>query len=337
MLDEAHFQGPLMTIIVPVYNVEKYLVRCLDSIVNQTYQNLQIILIDDGSTDNSGKICDEYSNNDQRISVIHKRNEGVSAARNEGLDLAEGKYIGFVDSDDYIELDMYERLYKRIEATDAEMVVCEFTYVNDEGIKSENESYCLARRKIDANTYIKRWIDSGYNSIYVVPWNKLYKKKLFEGIRYPVGKYREDEYLIHHLVYQCQNIVCMPDKLYYYVQHEGSIMKSNDDFLMDYGDALIDRYNLAKRESNSFLQKETIKILANEIWEWKVYNNYDKNYNQKYLDYKKKVFRIIKQEFFGGGRSTGVYSIREKIWIWMRVTVPKFSYGVYCLSKKWRK
>ena len=103
---ESHLQDPLISIIVPVYNVERYLVKCLDSIVNQTYQNLQIILIEDGSSDNSGKICDDYSKKDQRISVIHKRNEGLSAARNEGLDIAEGEYIGFVDSDDYIEPDM---------------------------------------------------------------------------------------------------------------------------------------------------------------------------------------------------------------------------------------
>lgn len=333
---ESHLQDPLISIIVPVYNVERYLVKCLDSIVNQTYQNLQIILIEDGSSDNSGKISDDYSKKDQRISVIHKRNEGLSAARNEGVDIAEGEYIGFVDSDDYIEPDMYERLYKLIETTDAELAVCEFTYVNDEGIKQENESCFQVEGTIDANSYMKRWIDSKYAPAYVVAWNKLYKKKVFDGIRYPIGKYREDEYLIHHVIYQCQNIICTPDKLYNYVQHEGSVMKSKNAFLMDLGDALIDRYYLAKRESNSSLQKETIKLLSNELWEWKVFNNYDKSFNQKYLDYKKKVFRIIKQEFLGG-RSKGIYTLREKIWIWMRVIVPKLSYSVYCLLKKMGK
>lgn len=333
---EWNLQRPIITIIVPVYNVEKYLVRCLNSIVNQTYKNLQIILIDDGSTDNSGKICDDYSRNDHRISVIHKRNEGLSAARNEGLDIAEGKYIGFVDSDDYIELDMYEQLYKLIESTDAEMAVCEFTYIEDSGIKREKEEELPVKTKMDADTYIKKWIDSRYKPFYVVAWNKLYKKKLFDGIRYPVDKYREDEYVIHHLVYQCSKIIYISKSFYYYKQHTGSIMKTSDVRLMDLGDALIDRYYLAKRESNNLLRKETIKLLVNEIWEWKVFNHYDVNFKEKYLDYKKKSFRIVGKELFlGDGKS--LYSILEKVWICMRVAIPKFSYAVYCLARSWRK
>ena len=103
-----------ISIIVPVYNVEKYLEKCIDSILNQSYQNLEIILIDDGSTDNSGSICDEYKKKDQRVQVIHQKNQGQSSARNAGLNIAKGSYIGFVDSDDWIEQNMYEKLYKNI-------------------------------------------------------------------------------------------------------------------------------------------------------------------------------------------------------------------------------
>ena len=113
---------PLISVIVPIYTTEKYLRKCFDSIINQTYKNLQIILVDDGSTDNSGKICDEYATKDSRIQVIHKQNAGVTAARNEGLDIADGEYIGFVDSDDWIEPNMYEEMFENLITTDADIV-----------------------------------------------------------------------------------------------------------------------------------------------------------------------------------------------------------------------
>ena len=113
-----------ISIIVPVYNVEKYLKTCLDSIINQTYQNLEIILVDDGSTDNSGEICEEYRKTDSRIILIHKENEGLSMARNFGLDIASGDYISFVDSDDFIARNMMEALYNRLLETQSDMAIC---------------------------------------------------------------------------------------------------------------------------------------------------------------------------------------------------------------------
>lgn len=114
----------LISIIVPVYNVEKYLNKCIDSIINQTYKNIEIILVDDGSTDNSGKICDEYLLRDSRIKVIHKNNGGLSSARNEGINISSGEYIGFVDSDDWVEPNMYEEMYKKILYSNADIVDC---------------------------------------------------------------------------------------------------------------------------------------------------------------------------------------------------------------------
>lgn len=122
----------LISIIVPVYKVENYLSKCLDSMICQTYKNIEIILVDDGSPDNSGKICDDYAKKDSRIKVIHKENGGLSDARNAGLKIATGKYIGFVDSDDYISVEMYEKLYNQAKKEDADIACCNYYRVKME-------------------------------------------------------------------------------------------------------------------------------------------------------------------------------------------------------------
>ena len=116
----------LISVIIPVYNVEKYLRRCIDSVINQTYKNLEIIIVDDGSTDNSSNICDEYTNKDSRVKVVHKENGGLSSARNVGIELAKGDLIAFVDSDDYIELEMYEKLKENMDKYDSDIAICQY-------------------------------------------------------------------------------------------------------------------------------------------------------------------------------------------------------------------
>ena len=129
----------LISIIIPVYNVEQYLSRCIDSVINQTYKNLEIILIDDGSTDDSGEICDEYALKDNRIKVMHKQNGGVSSARNEGLDISKGNYIGFIDSDDFIEKDMYEFLYDLLTKNNCDISCCnKFIFKDNKFIASKS-------------------------------------------------------------------------------------------------------------------------------------------------------------------------------------------------------
>ena len=127
-------KNPLITVIVPVCNVAKYLRRCLDSVISQTYQNLEIICVDDGSTDHSSEICEQYALKDERVKVFHQENQGVSAARNKGLDMVAGEYITFVDSDDYIQSDMLERLYSELSKSEASYVICGYNVVNSAGI-----------------------------------------------------------------------------------------------------------------------------------------------------------------------------------------------------------
>ncbi len=217
-----------ISVIVPIYNVADYLDRCVTSIINQTYNNLEIILIDDGSTDNSEKLCDEYALKDNRITIIHQDNKGLSEARNSGLRIASGKYIFFCDSDDYLEIDCLERMLGRLKKDHADIVACGFNSVYDE-ISKEVQAGGIIN---DSNP--GRW--SGRQSVIEmmrntnvcsVVWNKLYKKELFESLSFPKGVQNEDEAITYKLLYKAGIVSYMPDALYNYYQRETSIMHEN--------------------------------------------------------------------------------------------------------------
>lgn len=233
----------LISIIIPIYNVEMYLRRCIDSVLNQTYKNIEVILVDDGSPDKCGEICDEYAEKDKRIRVIHKENGGLSDARNAGLAIATGKYVAFVDSDDYIDADMYGELYDAIQEAAADMSICNFRYVGKHGTGEFDNNDLPIEDQILSGKYIlsnsmfkeKRWY-------WVVAWNKLYKRKLFKGIKYPLGRIHEDEFVIHKLFFKCNKVACVSKMLYNYVQREDSIMNQRSDkSRLDYIDAMLDR------------------------------------------------------------------------------------------------
>ena len=217
---ERASQHKLISIVVPIYNVEKYLPKCIESILNQTYKNFELILVDDGAKDNCGKICDEYAQKDNRIIVIHKENGGLSSARNAGIDIAKGEYIGFVDSDDWIQSEMYEKLVYLIENYNADIAQCEFINAPYEDIKIQPEE-----EVIKTFTNIEG-LNNLYNDMYVstvVAWNKLYKTSLFKEIRYPNGKIHEDEGTTYKLIFNAKKIVYTNQKYYYYRQTPNSI------------------------------------------------------------------------------------------------------------------
>ena len=232
-----------ISVIVPIYNVEKYLEKCINSITNQTYENLEIILVDDGSPDRCGEMCDEYSKRDKRIKVIHKENGGLSDARNAGIEAATGDYIAFVDSDDYIREDMYEKLYKALKNNNADMSICNFKYVSDDGSDQfDNDNLPIKDEILSGMFILNEQMKKTKCWYWVVAWNKLYKRELFSGIRYPVGKIHEDEFIIHRLLLKCQNVACVSDMLYYYVQREGSIISSKYNYRrLDEVEALYNR------------------------------------------------------------------------------------------------
>ena len=217
---------PLISVIVPVYKVEKYLDRCINSIVNQTYRNLEIILVDDGSPDKCPLMCDEWQKKDERIRVIHKKNGGLSSARNAGLDIATGELIGFVDSDDFILPEMYEYLYGLIIENDADLSMCRFIYVNEEGIPVQDEAKaeddCDSINVMSGDEALRILITLEWE--YVLAWNKLYRSDIFRNIRYPEGRIHEDNFTAHHILGQCRRVAATNRKLYMYTQRDDSIM-----------------------------------------------------------------------------------------------------------------
>lgn len=210
----------VISVIVPVYKVERYLNKCIDSILNQTYRNLEIILVDDGSPDNCGRLCDRYAVLDSRVKVIHKENGGLSDARNAGLDIAKGDYIAFVDSDDYIDREMLQRLYDAMVDNNADMSICSIQMVDEHekqiGILPVIPGIYTGMQIIEEYDY--------FHGAFVVAWNKLYKRAVFENLRYDVGKIHEDEFIFHKIFAQCQIVVCIDCAYYYYLQRKGSIM-----------------------------------------------------------------------------------------------------------------
>lgn len=210
----------LISVIVPIYNVEQYLGRCIDSVIKQSYQNLEIILINDGSTDSCHSICETYKSLDSRIHVIHQKNGGLSVARNTGLDYCNGKYIYLLDSDDFIEEDTIISLYTSICEHDADIsigninkvycngVIEPFTQLEDKVLENKREMYKNA-------------------SMYVTAWGKLYKRDIFKSIRYPKGKLNEDAFVVCDILKLVNKITQVDYYGYNYFQRDGSIMNSN--------------------------------------------------------------------------------------------------------------
>ena len=212
-----------VSIIVPVYQVEIYLRQCIDSILAQTFTDFELILVDDGSKDKSGEICDEYAGKDGRVRVIHKENGGLSDARNAGLEQAAGEYFMFVDSDDYIAPTMIERLYNSIQSESADIAACNFCYVFDKKEKKDFSTAMEAEVLQGSEIFYYRKNDRSYG-FWTVAWNKLYKSETFRNVRFRFGKYHEDEFWAND-IYQLEiRVATIPECLYYYRQRDNSIM-----------------------------------------------------------------------------------------------------------------
>lgn len=224
-----------ISVIVPVYNVEKELERCVKSICSQTYKNLEIILVDDGSTDNSGKICDELAKKDERIKVIHQKNAGVASARLTGYQKSSGEVVAFVDSDDYIELKMYEVLMKNMDDTNADIVFCDYTSISN-GLTSKNNFY--ASSKVLSKSDVLRYL--AVNRFPSFMWNKIYKRQIVKNEDFYVGKILEDFLCMPVIINRCNFVSYVNIAFYNYVRRDSSTMGS-DDILFKYWNACIDR------------------------------------------------------------------------------------------------
>lgn len=279
----------LISVIIPVYKVEKYVEKCIQSVINQTYENLQIILVDDGSPDNCGKICDEYAKKDHRIEVIHKSNGGLSDARNKGLEIAKGEYIGFVDSDDYIEADMYEVLYNLLKQYNADVSICNFYTVSqgkisiknaDNGINEYNRIEILKEILLDKN-------------IQSYAWNKLYKKELFDEIKYPIGKKYEDIGTTFFLLEKCNKVVVTGKSEYYYINRQDSIVNNvTESTITDYIELIMQRYDYIEeniKELSSYNKDYLKRILKTAEKDIKSLNEVGDYTKKKYEELYNKV------------------------------------------------
>ena len=233
----------LISVIVPVYKVEEYLDRCVESIVNQTYRNLEIILVDDGSPDNCPAMCDAWAAKDVRIKVIHKENGGLSDARNVGLKIASGEYIAFVDSDDWIHSQYVANLHSACVEQGTLLSACDVMTVFEE------QELCECDSNVKSNCFsteeAMRCLTEG-QKIRAVAWNKLYHNNLIDCERFPVGRYHEDEFFTYRIVAKAEKVAYVPKPLYYYYQRDGSIMNSVSIKHLDALDAALERLNYLK-------------------------------------------------------------------------------------------
>lgn len=304
---------PKISIIVPVYNVEQYLRDCIDSILNQTFKDFELILVNDGSTDNSLEICKRYKDIDDRICIIDKKNGGLSSARNAGLDIAKGEYIGFVDSDDYIHPQMYELLYNQIIKNKADISMCEFKKVSQFNKKELSDKFILDQEvEILNNKEAVFKLGENGSVTYVVACNKLYNKSLFSNIKFKEGIIHEDEYIIHRLLYQVNKLVYIKQELYFYLQREGSIMDKRLNInSADYLLACSDRVRF-------FYEKDLIKL--KDKWEkfylWKFFNDYSELHKQYNGNKKLKILRKDFAQLLKILLKEKKYSLKEKVsWI----------------------
>lgn len=285
-----------VSIIVPVYNVEDYIKRCIDSLIYQTYKNIEILLVDDGSTDKSGNICDEFGKVDKRIKVIHKKNGGLSDARNIGIQESKGNYLCFIDSDDFIEKDMIEKLYNSIKKHDSDIACCAkvIEFQNKKIVKNNGKEFCI--NNIQALSKIL-----SYEQIDTSACDKMFKKQLFNNIRFPKNRYYEDMGTIYKLFEISDKISHISDIGYHYYMRVDSITterfsKKQFDSLYfakeiknDFGN----KYYGLKEKAEAFYYLEMLNILV-KIKKSENYFEFKNEYNRIKKEYNKNIIKIIK-------------------------------------------
>lgn len=279
-------ENNLVSVIIPVYNVEKYLKRCIDSVLNQSYKNLEIIIIDDGSKDKSKEICDSYKRKNKRVIVVHTKNKGLSEARNKGIEISKGEYISFIDSDDWVNPTYIEKLMALLLEYKGDISICNFEKVYNEKMinKIYNEKIEIYTKEEALGELFKKEVVK-----FVVSWGKIYKKYLFNNIRFPKGRYHEDEFTTYKLFGESKRIVSTNEKLIYYFKREDSITASSNDL-----EKILDVIEAYKEQIIYFNDKNYIKF--KKIVERKLFSQYFQlpKYKNKEL---RNEYKIIFKEF----------------------------------------
>lgn len=277
----------LISIIIPVYNVENYLKQCLDSIINQTYKNLEIIIIDDWSTDNSWKICDEYAKNDKRIKVIHQKNADLSAARNSWLKIATWEYIGYIDSDDFIELNMYEKLYNLIESTESDLAICNRYIGKKDWSRTKNAKF-PSRQIITPNEALEIF----YKHMYVR--NKLYKAEIIKDLKF-IETYAQDVLYNFTIFKKIKKICCLNECMNYYRynpnsrQHTKRFRENRYIYLNEW---INQEISYAEKNKLHTLKTDLINARSEIILKWLSFLALDKNPSTSDVN---KLSKIVKK------------------------------------------
>jgi len=258
----------MISIIVPIYKVESELRQCLDSIISQSYTDIEILLVDDGSPDTCGEICDEYAQRDDRIRVFHTENKGLSAARNLGLDNAKGDIVAFIDSDDWIEPDMIESLARVLSETNSDIAVSGYLLENNSWTQNSDVEGALYEGNASLSALLTKKLNNNV-------WNKIYRKELFQDVRFPEGKNYEDITVMHRVLHKAKRVAVISEPKYHYRVRSESITKvytaSN---LIDYAEAQLTRYYYFKNEMQAFYNDNQEIILGyaakglSKVWRW---------------------------------------------------------------------
>ncbi|MCX8074607.1 MAG: glycosyltransferase [Clostridia bacterium] len=323
----------LVTVVVAIYNTEKYLKRCIDSILRQTYKNLQIILVDDGSTDMSSIICDEYSRLYSNILVIHKINGGLSDARNKGIDAATGKYVALIDSDDYINENYILKLYNLCREYNADIAQCSYTMVyNSDDQVVHNKTNVEQNKKTNKSLSGKEAVISSFSEFDVqstVAWNKLYKKDLFNYYRYPYAKIHEDEFTTYKLLYISNIVSYIDEPLYYYYKSTDSITTRK------YNLKRLDVIEAMEEKLKFFLEKNEEKLYNLTLKQYYFVLLNSKYDVEKHIDDssdKKRVLKNIRcklEDIYNKIIKSKDFKLKYKIKITISKIFPKLSISVF--------
>lgn len=316
MENKVYIMNKLVSIIIPVYNVEKYLLECLDSVIAQTYSNIEIFLINDGSTDNSGKICDEYAQKDSRVKVIHKENGGVSSARNVGLDLTQGEYITFIDSDDFVDKTYIEKMYDALEKSNADLVFCKYANYIDKKIEYPQESI---PKQLTVNNEDKEFIDfisrffALKKNIMGSACRVLYRKELINNYYFHLGiKISEDLLFLMQIIQNAKSINSIDEYLYFYRKVETSITQK---YKKDYLQGQLNLYLALKNIFELFKSKNSRKIfeMYNALLCYYVFSN---ELKFKQINRKENICQIRGSElykYFKLKNGLRIYGVKRKI------------------------
>ena len=308
----------LISVIVPVYKVETYLDRCVQSIVNQTYPNLEIILVDDGSPDNCPAMCDTWAEKDSRIKVIHKENGGLSDARNAGMTIASGEWIAFVDSDDWIHTGFMENLLQAARKTESDIAACDVQITSGDASSPAEKEHSL--RICGPEEAIGDILEGkGFRA---VAWNKLYKRTLLLHERYPVGRHHEDEFFTYRILAKADRLVYLDMPMYYYFQRPGSIMNSFSIKRLDALDAYLERIEFLKATFPNLYTKEKASFCVACV---SFYRDIPTKKNVDTILMKKRIKEFRKKVSFCAGELSSL-TPKQRLYVWGS----SICIGVFC-------